>query len=108
MKKQTPETAAPTTGDLINQLSNERLRLYRQSAGRPMPREVRARLVEIVKELDRLWDLRRQELASPPFVLPLSAPPAEPAAAPPPAMARPAPASEKPAPRSRQRVRVPA
>ncbi len=56
-----------TTGDLINQLSHERLRLYRQGSGHPLPREVRARLVEIVRELDRLWELRRHELASPPF-----------------------------------------
>lgn len=58
---------AVATGDLINQLSNERLILYRQGAGRPLPREVRARLVEIVRELDRLWEQRRRELASPPL-----------------------------------------
>ena len=56
-----------TTGDLINRLSQERLTLYRQGSGHPIPREVRARLVEIVRELDRLWELRRHELASTPL-----------------------------------------
>jgi hypothetical protein len=72
MKKRTCPPAPPTTGELINRLSCERLTLYRQGSGRPFPRDVRARLVEIAHELDRLWDLRRQELASPP--LPLRAP----------------------------------
>lgn len=52
------------TGELINLLSNERLRLYRQASGRPLPRAIRARLGEIVRELDRLWDLRRRELVT--------------------------------------------
>jgi len=69
MKKRIQESAPPQTGELINQLSHERLMLYRQGAGRPLPREVRARLVEIVRELDRLWELRRHELASPPLQL---------------------------------------
>lgn len=69
MKKRTRPSAAPTTGELINRLSYERLTLYRQGAGRPFPRDVRARLVEIVRELDRLWELRRHELASAPFPL---------------------------------------
>jgi hypothetical protein len=69
MKKRTRESDPPTTGELINQLSHERLTLYRQGAGRPFPRDVRARLVEIVRELDRLWELRRHELASTPFPL---------------------------------------
>lgn len=64
----------PTTGDLINRLSEERLMLYQQGSGHPLPREIRARLVEIVRELDRLWEARRHELASAPF--PLQAPPA--------------------------------
>lgn len=77
MKKGSRATASrppapPTTGELINRLSYERLTLYRQGVGRPFPRDVRARLVEIVQELDRLWERRRQELASPP--LPLRAP----------------------------------
>ena len=72
MKKRICPPAPPTTGELINRLSYERLTLYRQGSGRPFPRDVRARLVEIAHELDRLWDLRRQELASPP--LPLRAP----------------------------------
>ena len=81
MKKGSRATASrppapPTTGELINRLSYERLTLYRQGVGRPFPRDVRARLVEIGHELDRLWDLRRQELASPPLPLrtPLEAP----------------------------------
>lgn len=69
MKKRTRELTPPTTGELINQLSHERLMLYRHGAGRPFPRDVRARLVEIVRELDRLWELRRHELASTPFPL---------------------------------------
>ncbi len=73
MKKPTRAPAPPTTGELINRLSHERLMLYRQGSGRPFPREIRARLVEIVRELDRLWELRRHELASAP--LPLQAAP---------------------------------
>lgn len=73
MKKRTRVLASPTTEELINRLSHERLTLYRQGAGRPFPRDVRARLVEIVRELDRLWELRRHELASAPF--PLHEPP---------------------------------
>ncbi len=69
MKKRIRESAPPTTGELINRLSHERLLLYRRGAGRPFPRDVRARLVEIVRELDRLWELRRHELASVPFPL---------------------------------------
>jgi hypothetical protein len=80
MKKRTRPPAQPTIGELINRLSYERLTLYRRGSGRPFPRDVRARLVEIAQELDRLWDLRRQELASPP--LPLRAPQATPAEAP--------------------------
>ncbi len=74
MKKRTQESTPPTTGELINRLSHERLTLYRRGAGRPFPRDVRARLVEIVRELDRLWEVRRHELASPP--LPLQVAPA--------------------------------
>lgn len=81
MKKQARPPAPPTTGDLINQLSCERLTLYRRGAGRPFPRDVRARLVEITHELDRLWERRRQELASPPLAL--RAPLAEAAETPP-------------------------
>lgn len=69
MKKPIRESAPPTTGELINRLSHERLLLYRRGAGRPFPRDVRARLVEIVRELDRLWEVRRHELASLPFPL---------------------------------------
>jgi len=69
MKKRVRESAPPTTGELINRLSHERLLLYRQGAGRPFPRDVRTRLVEIVRELDRLWEVRRHELASVPFPL---------------------------------------
>ncbi len=58
-----PEPVLPT-GVLINRLSQERLMLYRQACGHPLPRAVRARLGEIVRELDRLWDLRRRELAA--------------------------------------------
>ena len=79
MRKRTHGSDPPTTGELINRLSHERLTLYRQGAGRPFPRDVRARLVEIVRELDRLWELRRHELASTPF--PLQATQAAPAAA---------------------------
>jgi len=85
MKKRTRALAPPTTGELINRLSHERLMLYRQGSGHPFPRDVRARLVEIVRELDRLWELRRHELASVP--LPLQATPV-PAAAPPRARTR--------------------
>ena len=76
MAKRTRPPAPPTTGDLINRLSHERLTLYRKGSGRPFPRDVRARLVEIAQELDRLWELRRHELASPPLPLrtPLEAP----------------------------------
>ena len=49
--------------------AHERLMLYRQGSGHPLPREIRARLVEIVHELDRLWDVRRHELAGPPLQL---------------------------------------
>lgn len=69
MKKPIRESAPATTGELINRLSHERLLLYRRGAGRPFPRDVRARLVEIVRELDRLWEVRRHELASLPFPL---------------------------------------
>jgi len=57
------------TGELINRLAHERLTLYRQGSGHPLPRDVRARLIEIVHELDRLWDVRRHELAGPPLQL---------------------------------------
>ena len=77
MRKRASAPPAPTTGDLINRLSYERLTLYRQGAGRPFPRDVRARLVEITRELDRLWEVRRHELASAPF--PLQAAPDAPA-----------------------------
>lgn len=69
MKKRARGSASPTTEELINQLSHERLTLYRQGAGRPFPRAVRARLVELIRELDRLWEVRRHELASAPFPL---------------------------------------
>ncbi len=80
MTKRIRPPAPPTTGELINRLSHERLILYREGSGRPFPRDVRARLVEIAHELDRLWELRRHELASPP--LPLRTPPEAPAEAP--------------------------
>ena len=51
MKKRMCPPAPPTTGELINRLSCERLALYRQGSGRPFPREVRARLVEIAHEV---------------------------------------------------------
>lgn len=51
--------------------------LYQQGSGHPLPREVRARLVEIVRELDRLWEARRHELASLPFPLPVPPSPVE-------------------------------
>lgn len=69
MKKRTRESPPPTTGEQINRLSYERLTLYRQGVGRPFPRDVRARLVEIIRELDRLWEVRRHELASGPLPL---------------------------------------
>ena len=59
-----PVQAEAPTGELINSLSQERLMLYRQGTGRPLSRAVRARLIEISRELDRLWDRRRQELAA--------------------------------------------
>jgi hypothetical protein len=64
--KATPVHAPPpaTTEDLINRLSHERLMLYHQGSGHPLPKEVRARLGEIVRELDRLWEQRRYELAT--------------------------------------------
>jgi len=71
-----PEAVA-ATGDLINQLSNERLTLYRRGVGRPLAREVRIRLSEIVRELDRLWEQRRRELASPPFPIEAAVPSAK-------------------------------
>ncbi|HYM91995.1 MAG TPA: hypothetical protein VEW91_10215 [bacterium] len=62
--RRAPPAPVVPTGDLINLLSNERLRLYRQVSGRPLPRAVRVRLGEIVRELDRLWDLRRREMVT--------------------------------------------
>ena len=59
-----PPVPVLPTGALINLLSHERLMLYRQASGHPIPRLVRARLGEIVRELDRLWDQRRRELAA--------------------------------------------
>jgi hypothetical protein len=69
-----------TTGELINRLAHERLTLYRQGSGHPLPREIRARLIEIVRELDRLWDVRRHELAGPPLQLQSMIPSAAPKA----------------------------
>jgi hypothetical protein len=95
MRKRTRGSDPPTTGELINQLSNERLTLYRQGSGHPIPRNIRARLVEIVRELDRLWDVRRRELASPPLQL-------QPVLAAPPVPAVPAGSS----PKTRTRIKV--
>jgi hypothetical protein len=54
-----------STEEQITRLSQERLMLYRQGMGRPLSRQVRARLSELIRELDRLWEQRRQELAGP-------------------------------------------
>ena len=58
-------SAAVSTEEQITRLSQERLMLYRQGMGRPLSRQVRARLVELIRELDRLWEQRRHELAGP-------------------------------------------
>jgi len=60
-----PPPAAMTTEEQITRLSQERLMLYRQGMGRPLSRQVRARLAELIRELDRLWEQRRHELAGP-------------------------------------------
>ena len=57
--------AATSTEEQITRLSQERLMLYRQGMGRPLSRQVRARLVELIRELARLWEQRRHELAGP-------------------------------------------
>ena len=59
------EPAPRTTEEQITRLSQERLMLYRQGMGRPLSRQVRARLAELIRELDRLWEQRRYELAGP-------------------------------------------
>ena len=56
---------ATSTEEQITRLSQERLMLYRQGMGRPLSRQVRARLAELIRELDRLWEQRRYELAGP-------------------------------------------
>ena len=56
---------ATSTEEQITRLSQERLMLYRQGMGRPLSRQVRARLAELIRELDRLWEQRRHELAGP-------------------------------------------
>jgi hypothetical protein len=54
----------PNTIDRINQLTEERLALYRQASnGLRGNAEVRARIAAISAELERLWDQRRQERA---------------------------------------------
>ena len=58
-------SAAVSTEEQITRLSQERLMLYRQGMGRPLSRQVRARLAELIRELDRLWEQRRYELAGP-------------------------------------------
>ena len=53
---------AVTTMGRINQLAEERSRLYRQASnGRRADPTLRQRLLEINRELDALWDQRRQE-----------------------------------------------
>ncbi len=55
---------ATTTIDLINQLSAERARLYREASnGHRGDREVLARVHALDAEIGRLWDVRRQEKA---------------------------------------------
>ncbi len=51
-----------TTIERIDQLSNERSRLYRIAiASRRGDAELKQRVAEITGELDQLWDLRRRE-----------------------------------------------
>ena len=51
-----------TTIERIDQLSNERSRLYQIApAGRRRDAELKQRVAEITGELDQLWDLRRRE-----------------------------------------------
>jgi len=53
-----------TTIERINALTDERLALYRQASnGRRGDLEVRGRIAGISTELERLWDVRRQERA---------------------------------------------
>ena len=53
-----------TTIDRINELSAERARLFRQAGnGRRGDAEVLRRIKQIGEEIDRLWELRRAELA---------------------------------------------
>ena len=53
-----------TTLDRINELSAERARLFRQAGnGRRGDADVLRRIKEITEEIDRLWELRRAELA---------------------------------------------
>ena len=55
---------AANTIERINQLTAERLALYGQaSSGQRGDPEGRARIAGISAELERLWDLRRQERA---------------------------------------------
>ena len=51
-----------TTIERIDQLSNERSRLYRIALdSRRGDRELKQRVAKITDELDQLWDLRRRE-----------------------------------------------
>ena len=51
-----------TTIERIDQLSNERSRLYRVAiASRRGDVELKQRVADITGELDQLWDLRRRE-----------------------------------------------
>ena len=51
-----------TTIERIDQLSNERSRLYRIAlASRRGDMELKQRVAKITGELDQLWDLRRRE-----------------------------------------------
>jgi hypothetical protein len=53
-----------TTIERIDQLSNERARLYRVALdSRRGDQELKQRVAEITGELEQLWDLRRRERA---------------------------------------------
>ena len=53
-----------TTLERINQLSNERARLYQIALdARRGDKELKQRVAKITGELDQLWDLRRRERA---------------------------------------------
>jgi hypothetical protein len=55
---------ATKTIQRINELTEERLALYRQASnGKRGDREVRGRIAAISAELERLWNARRQERA---------------------------------------------